>query len=72
MKYTFEAEPQKLTHLNPKEGIVVLPNSSDIGYSFTKNNAIKLTIDDWYFTAQDIEDLKELLTAFQNQLKKQS
>lgn len=69
MKYTFNTE---LVYLNPKEGEVQLPNLAEVAYKFTRNVNVQLTIDGWYFSAQEIEDLKELLTAFQDQLKKQS
>lgn len=69
MKYIFETE---IAYLNPKEGEVDLPNSAEIAYKFTGNGNVMLTIDGWYFNAHDIEDLKELLTALQTQLKKQS
>lgn len=69
MKYTFETE---LGYLNPKGGEVELPNLAELTYKFTGNDCVQLTIDGWYFSATEIEDLKELLTAFQTQLKKQS
>jgi len=68
MKYIFETPD--LTVLNPKAGIVTLPNEADIEYRFTNNTYVSLRISDYMFTYDDIDMLGELLTALRNQLKK--
>ena len=70
MKYTFETE--QIKYLSPEKGVVEMPNKSNIEYRFTNYNSIVLTVDGCYLTTKDIKDLKELLTAFQTQLSKQS
>lgn len=65
-KFVFTSD--KTILLNPKKGTHQFENYADLGYEFN-DERVKITINEYTFKKDELDELIELIKALQGQLK---